>query len=77
MERFNWRCFFMALLIALAGLGMIGGCDSGEKALDEVTGKRAVKQYHKSKKDIEKIADQQAERHESIPDDDDKEEDER
>jgi len=50
MEHFNWRCFFMALLIALAGLGMIGGCDSGEKVLDEVTGKRAVKQYHKSKK---------------------------
>ena len=76
MEHFNWRCFFMALLIALAGLGMIGGCDSGEKALDEVTGKRAVKQYHKSKKDIEKITDQQAERYKSIPDDD-KEDDER
>jgi len=76
MEHFNWRCFFMALLIALAGLGMIGGCDSGEKALDEVTGKRAVKQYHKSKKDIEKIADQQAERYKSIPDDD-KEDDEK
>jgi len=76
MKHFNWRCFFMALLIALAGLGMIGGCDSGEKALDEVTGKRAVKQYHKSKKDIEKITDQQAERYKSIPDDD-KEDDER
>jgi len=76
MEHFNWRCFFMALLIALAGLGMIGGCDSGEKALEEVTGKRAVKQYHKSKKDIEKIADQQAERYKSIPDDD-KEDDEK
>ena len=38
MEHFNWPCFFMALLIALAGLGMIGGCDSGEKALDEVAG---------------------------------------
>ena len=77
MKHFNWRCFFMALLIALAGLGMIGGCDSGEKALDEVTGKRAVKQYHKSKKDIEKITDQQAERYKSIPDEDDKEDDER
>jgi hypothetical protein len=77
MEHFNWRCFFMALLIALAGLDMIGGCDSGEKALDEITGNRAVKQYHKSKKDIEKIADQQAERYKSIPDDDDKENDER
>ena len=76
MEHFNWRCFFMALLIALAGLGMIGGCDSGEKVIDEVTGNRAVKQYHKSKKDIEKIADQQAERYKSITDDD-KEDDEK
>jgi len=41
--------------------------------VDEVTGNRAVKQYHKSKKDIEKITEQQAERYKSIPDDDDKE----
>jgi hypothetical protein len=67
----------MALLIASAGLGMIGGCDSGEKVIDEVTGNRAVKQYHKSKKDIEKIAEQQAERYKGIPDDDDREDDER
>jgi hypothetical protein len=49
---------------------VIWGCDSGEKAIDEITGNRAVKQYHKSKKDIEKIADRQAERYESIPDED-------
>ena len=72
MEHSNWRCFFMALLIALGSLGMIAGCDSGEKAVDEITGNRAVKQYHKSKKDIEKISDQQAERYKSIPDDDKK-----
>ena len=72
MKHFNWRCFFMALLIALASLGMIAGCDSGEKAVDEITGNRAVKQYHKSKKDIEKITEQQAERYKSIPDDDKK-----
>jgi len=73
MVHLNWRRLFMALVIALTGLGMIGGCDSGEKAVDEITGNRAVKQYHKSKKDIEKIADQQAERYKGIPDDDDKE----
>ena len=39
-----------------------------EKALDEVTGNRAVKQYHKSKKDLEKVTDQQSERLKSIPD---------
>jgi len=47
---------------------MLWGCDSGEKALDEVTGNRAVKQYHKSKKDLEKVTDQQSERLKSIPD---------
>jgi len=70
MKQRNWHRHFMALMIGLATLGMIGGCDSGEKAVDEITGNRAVKQYHKSKKDIEKIADQQAERYKSIPDDD-------
>jgi hypothetical protein len=70
MKQRNWHRLFMALMIGLATLGMIGGCDSGEKAVDEITGNRAVKQYHKSKKDIEKIADQQAERYKSIPDDD-------
>ena len=70
MKQRNWHRLFVALIIGLATLGMIGGCDSGEKAVDEITGNRAVKQYHKSKKDIEKIADQQADRYKSIPDDD-------
>jgi len=69
MEHRNWHRFFMGLMIVLATLGMIAGCDSGEKAVDEITGHRAVKQYHKSKKDIEKIADQQQERYKTIPDD--------
>jgi hypothetical protein len=72
MELLNWRRLFMVPLIALTTLCMIGGCDSGKKAVDEITGNRAVKQYHKSKKDIEKIANQQAERYKGIPDDDDK-----
>ena len=60
----------MAFILALVTLSMIWGCDSGEKAVDEITGNRAVKQYHKSKKDIEKIADRQAQRYKDIPDDD-------
>jgi hypothetical protein len=47
-----------------------GGCDSGEKVIDEATGNRAVKQYHQSKDDLEKIADQQDERFSGIPGDD-------
>jgi hypothetical protein len=69
MRQWNWCHPLKILLIALAGIGMIGGCDSGEKVLDEVTGHRAVKQYHKSKKDLEKIEDQQTERYKAIPDD--------
>jgi hypothetical protein len=72
MSPWNWFCPFKILLIAVAGLGMIGGCDSGEKVVDEVTGHRAVKQYHKSKKDLEKIEEQQAERYGAIPDDENK-----
>lgn len=77
MRHLNWSRFFMILLSALASLGMIVGCDSGEKIVDEVTGNRAVRQYHKSKKDIGKIADQQAERYKNIPNGDDREEDEK
>jgi hypothetical protein len=53
----------------MAGLVMLCGCDSGEKALDEITGDRAVRQYHKSKKDIEGVTDRQNEKLKSIPDD--------
>lgn len=67
----------MVLLITVAGMGMIGGCDSGEKVVDEVTGHRAVKQYQKSKKDLEKIEEQQAERYKAIPDDRNKDEQEK
>ncbi len=74
MRHLNWHHFFIVLLIASAGLGIIGGCDSGEKMVDGITGNQAVKQYHKSKKDIGKISTLQAERYKNIPNDDDDEE---
>lgn len=61
---------WMAFVIMLAGVGVAGGCDSGEKVVDEVTGNRAVKQYHKTKEDIRKIAEQQAEKYGRILGDD-------
>lgn len=57
----------LATQLTVAGLLIFSGCDSGEKALDQVTGNQAVKQYHKSTKDIEKITDRQAEKYKSIP----------
>lgn len=60
---------FLVTCLATAGLLMFSGCDSGEKARDELTGSRAVKQYHQSTKKVEKIVDRQTEKHKSIPDD--------
>lgn len=52
-----------ALIMALAPMA----CDSGEKVVDEVTGNRAVKQFHQSKEDLSDIADRQDERFKDIP----------
>jgi hypothetical protein len=60
-------CFVTPLMVV--GLVNLSGCDSGEKARDELTGNRAVKQYHKSTKDIGKIVDRQTEKYQSVPDD--------
>jgi hypothetical protein len=68
MKHLNLRGFSMALLLMMVGIFMLEGCDSGEKAVDKVTGNQEVKQYHKLKKDIEKIADQQAKRYNEISD---------
>ena len=56
----------LAGLVVLAGIILFIGCDTGQKAVDEVTGNRAVKQYHKSSKDLEKIANQQERRFDGI-----------
>ncbi len=66
-KRFLRLC--LAMQVVISGLVVFSGCDSGEKARDELTGNRAVKQYHKSTKDIGKIVDRQTEKYESVPDD--------
>jgi hypothetical protein len=77
MKYYDWRHLFTLLLIPLFAFFILGGCDSGEKVVDEVTGNRAVKQYHQSKKNIENIADKQAEKYGKIPGDDESQEDEK
>ena len=62
----TFSSFSVGLIAALTLISF--GCDSGEKVVDEVTGNRAVKQYHQSKKDLSNIADQQDERFKGIPD---------
>ena len=72
MKYFFFHGIFAFPLMVLTSFCFFVGCDSGEKAIDELTGKRAVKQYQKSKKDIEKIAEKQEERYNNFPDDEGK-----
>jgi hypothetical protein len=58
-----------AILIMSSVFVMFTGCDSGKEAIDDVTGNKTVKQFQKSKKDIEKVNEKETERLKSIPDD--------
>ena len=68
MKRITLNDLFMGMLLMMAGIFILAGCDSGEKVVDKVTGNQDVKQYQKMKKDIGKIADQQAKKYNEIPD---------
>jgi len=54
---------FMNALIIIFALTLWACGDSGKEAVDELTGNRAVKQFHKSKEDIENIDNKQAEKY--------------
>lgn len=62
-------CHWLSMPGMISALVLFAGCDSGEKARDELTGNRAVKQYHQSTKNVEKIVDRQTEKFKSVPDD--------
>ncbi|MBN1831582.1 MAG: hypothetical protein JW896_05665 [Deltaproteobacteria bacterium] len=66
MKHWGWRILVRVVWPVFLGVGLIQGCESGEKVVDEVTGNRAVKQYQKVEKGMEKLERQQAERYESI-----------
>ena len=66
-KRFSIR--FLTVLGMISASVIFARRDSGEKARDELTGNRAVKQYHQSTKDIGKIVDRQTEKFKSIPED--------
>ncbi len=69
MKILNPYCALKVILFLMIGVLTFGGCDSGEKVIDKATGNQDVKQFQQMKKDIGKIADQQAERYNQIPDD--------
>ena len=65
-------CGAFMVMLFLIGTLMFSGCDSGEKVIDKATGNQDVKQFQKVKKDIGKIADQQAEKYNEMMDADKK-----
>ena len=69
MKFFNLRSLSSALLPMAVAILLFGGCDSGEKAVEKVTGKEDVKEYQKLKKEIDKIADQQEKKYDTALDD--------
>jgi len=75
MKTLKWCRFFLTILITLVGISLFTGCDSASDVIDEATGNRAVKQYHRTTKKLDKIAEQQAERYGNIPDEEEVEED--
>ena len=66
MKSLKWVRLFFLVPVMLVGFNMISACDSGKDVVDEATGNRAVKQYHQSKKRIDKIVEQQSERYGKI-----------
>ncbi len=74
MKTLRWYRFFLTLLVILVSFSFFTGCDSASDVIDEATGNRAVKQYHRTTKKLDKIAEQQAERYGNIPDEETEEE---
>jgi hypothetical protein len=73
MKGFKNNSGLWAIIISLFVCVGMAGCDSGKEAIDDVTGNKAVKQFQKSKKDIDKTVDKQAEKLKGIEDETDKE----
>ncbi len=74
MKHLRWYRFFLTFVVTLVGFSFVTGCDNAKDVIDEATGNRAVKQYHRTTKRLDKIAEQQAERYGNIPDDEIEEE---
>ncbi|MRR17186.1 MAG: hypothetical protein EG826_12095 [Deltaproteobacteria bacterium] len=57
---------FRGLVIGGVTIAILGGCESGDKVIDEATGNRALKQYQATKETLNTIDAQQKERHKAL-----------
>jgi hypothetical protein len=67
--RNNIKKVFTALMISGMAFGLLNGCDSGDKVIDEATGNRAVQQYQVTKDKLNTLQEQQKEKYKTIPGD--------
>ena len=49
------------------------GCDSSKKAVDKVTGNRALQQFEKVKKDVQAIEEKEKEKYDAVTDEENQE----
>ncbi len=70
MKDLKCICMFSILLMLAFAVAVSTGCDSGEKTVDQVTGKEAVKRFERSKEKIDDIAEKQSERLNGLDEDD-------
>jgi hypothetical protein len=61
------------LFIILFVFGVMAGCDSSKKAVDEVTGNRALQQFEKVKKDVQAIEEKEKEKYDAVSDEENQE----
>lgn len=67
--RNNIKKVFTVLMISGMAFGLLNGCDSGDKVIDEATGNRAVQQYQVTKDKLNTLQEQQKEKYKTIPGD--------
>jgi hypothetical protein len=75
MKRFFWPVCMICFLFSMSFV-FLTGCDSGKKAVDEVTGNRALEQFEKAKKDVKAIEEKTKERNKAALDDEKQENEE-
>lgn len=69
------KLFLGSIICGILFCGM-SGCDSGKKAVDEVTGNRALKQFEKAKDDVKALEEKTKERDKAALDDEKQENEE-
>jgi len=66
MQQGPIRKVFRGLIILVVTIAILGGCESGDKVIDEATGNRALKQYKATKEELSNIDAQQKERYKTL-----------